>query len=122
MKVPTVFEAVTSLALAAMSFVGVSQSNPADCSDEKIETSIVEIIRTDADMTYSVVNVAAKEGVVTLTGEADSLLHKQRASQLSQKVPGVRIVVNRLEVRSGRVVLPPRATAPGEGAHPQLTD
>jgi osmotically-inducible protein OsmY len=68
-------------------------------SDEEIQKDVLAELKWDARVQPNEVGVAAKEGVVTLTGWVDSYLKKWAAEEAAHRVRGVRAVVNDIEVR-----------------------
>jgi osmotically-inducible protein OsmY len=98
MKVPTVFEAVTTLALAAVTVLGPGDGSQARVPDEQLTGDVMEYFLADQRLTGCTIDITAKGGVVTLSGEATHPLLKEHASRLAQHVRGVRLVVNRIEV------------------------
>lgn len=56
-------------------------------------------IRWDARIQPNEVGVAAKDGIVTLTGWVDTFIKKWAAERAAQRVRGVRAVANDVEVR-----------------------
>ena len=68
-------------------------------SDEDIQRDVLEELKWDARVRPNEIGVAAKDGVVTLTGWVDSYLKKLAAEEDAYHVPGVKAVVNDIEVR-----------------------
>jgi osmotically-inducible protein OsmY len=68
-------------------------------SDEEIQKDVLEELKWDARVRPNEIGVAAKDGVVTLTGWVDSYLKKLAAEEDAYRVPGVKAVVNDIEVR-----------------------
>jgi osmotically-inducible protein OsmY len=68
-------------------------------SDEDIQRDVLEELKWDARVRPNEIGVAAKDGVVTLTGWVDSYLKKLAAEEDAYRVPGVKAVVNDIEVR-----------------------
>jgi osmotically-inducible protein OsmY len=68
-------------------------------SDEEIQKDVLEELKWDARVRPNEIGVAAKDGVVTLTGWVDSYLKKLAAEEDAYHVPGVKAVVNDIEVR-----------------------
>ena len=69
-------------------------------ADQKTDDRIYDQVRmrltTDADVKGGSVDVAVKDGVVTLKGRVDTEKGKNRASKLAKKVKGVKEVDNQL--------------------------
>lgn len=77
----------------------VGPVGPAVPMDDGEITEAVEIRLADDPAThYGPVEVEVEVGVVTLTGEVDSLLGKERAGRLAASVRGVRSVIQRIQV------------------------
>jgi osmotically-inducible protein OsmY len=68
-------------------------------SDEEIQQDVMAEIRWDARIQPNEVGVAAKDGIVTLTGWVDTFVKKWAAERAAQRVRGVRAVANDIEVR-----------------------
>jgi osmotically-inducible protein OsmY len=67
-------------------------------TDLEISDAVEDELMYDPVVTARRLDVAASEGVVTLTGTLDNLLAKDRAERLAETVRGVRAVVNLVEV------------------------
>jgi hyperosmotically inducible protein len=65
-------------------------------TDDRIYDQVRMRITTDADVKGGSVDVAVKDGVVTLKGRVDTEKGKNRASKLAKKVKGVKEVDNQL--------------------------
>jgi osmotically-inducible protein OsmY len=68
-------------------------------SDSEIKRDVEDELRWDPDLDESDIAVAAKDGVVTLTGFVKSYKDKWQAERAAKRVHGVLAVVNNLEVR-----------------------
>jgi osmotically-inducible protein OsmY len=68
-------------------------------TDEAIQTDVLEELQWDAHVRTNEIGVAVKDGIVTLTGWADSFLKKMAAQEAAHRVPGVKAVANDIEVR-----------------------
>ena len=68
-------------------------------SDEDIQRDVLEELEWDARVRPNEIGVAVKDGVVMLTGWVDSYLKKMAAEEDAYRVPGVKAVVNDIEVR-----------------------
>lgn len=68
-------------------------------SDEDIQKDVLEELEWDARVRPNEIGVAVKDGVVSLTGWVDSYLKKMAAEEDAYRVPGVKAVVNDIEVR-----------------------
>jgi osmotically-inducible protein OsmY len=68
-------------------------------SDEEIQIDVLEELKWDTRVRPNEIGVAVKDGIVTLTGWVDSYLKKIAAEEAAHHVPGVKAVVNDIEVR-----------------------
>jgi osmotically-inducible protein OsmY len=68
-------------------------------TDQEIQRNVLEELKWDARVQPNEIGVAAKEGVVTLTGWVDSYTKKWAAEEAAHRVKGVRAVANDIEVR-----------------------
>jgi osmotically-inducible protein OsmY len=68
-------------------------------TDEEIQTDVLEELKWDTRVQPNEIEVAVKDGSVTLTGWVDSYLKKISAQEATHRVLGVRAVVNNIEVR-----------------------
>jgi hyperosmotically inducible protein len=79
--------------------------------DATLAANVKTQITADATLAKSVINVTAKDGVVTLTGNANSDAEKAKAEQIAKGVDGVKSVVNSLTVKPAVVnATPPPVT------------
>jgi osmotically-inducible protein OsmY len=68
-------------------------------SDEQVQRDVMEELRLEPTVDASQVGVAARDGVVTLTGTVTTLAQKYTAEQVAKRVYGVRAVADDIEVR-----------------------
>jgi osmotically-inducible protein OsmY len=68
-------------------------------TDEQIQKDVLAELKWDARVQPNEIGVAAKDGVVTLTGLVDSYTKKWAAEEAAHKVRGVKAVANDIEVR-----------------------
>ena len=68
-------------------------------TDIRVRDAIVRQLDWDPEVDASAIGVAAKEGVVTLTGFIDSYTGKLAAERVVKRVRGVRAVANDITVR-----------------------
>lgn len=68
-------------------------------TDVRLRNSVVKQLDWDPEVDASGIGVAAKEGVVTLTGSVPTYADKLGAERVAKTVRGVRGVANDLEVR-----------------------
>jgi osmotically-inducible protein OsmY len=67
--------------------------------DVRLRNSVVRQLDWDPEVDASAIGVAAKDGVVTLTGFIDSYAGKLAAERVAKRVRGVRAVANDITVR-----------------------
>src|SRR5437764_7208159 len=68
-------------------------------TDEQIQVDVLEELKWDMRVRPNEVGVAVKDGIVTLTGWVDSYMKKLAAESAAHRVPGVKAIVNDIEVR-----------------------
>ncbi len=78
---------------------GSTTSAPAKVSNADVANAVREELSFDPIVSASQLKVQARDGTVTLQGEARSLLAKERAERIAETVMGVRAVDNRIVVR-----------------------
>ncbi|MCU1337993.1 MAG: Transport-associated protein [Bryobacterales bacterium] len=69
-------------------------------TDDQIRQDVVFELKWDPKITSSDVAVAVKDGVVTLSGYANSYWEREAAEQAAKRVYGVRAVANDIQVRA----------------------
>jgi osmotically-inducible protein OsmY len=67
-------------------------------TDGQLQRDVIDELRWDASVGSSEVGVAAKEGVVTLTGQVDTYAKKYAAVRAAERVAGVRAIAEEIEV------------------------
>ena len=67
-------------------------------TDEQIQADVLDELKWDSRVQPNEIGVAVKDGIVTLTGWVDSYLKKIAAEEAAHRVPGVKAVVNDIEV------------------------
>lgn len=72
-----------------------AQGNP---QDDRIYDQVRMKLAADTMVGRGAIDVAVKDGQVTLAGKVRSDKHKQKAEQIAKKVKGVTGVVNNLRV------------------------
>jgi osmotically-inducible protein OsmY len=68
-------------------------------TDSQLQAAVMEELRSDASIVPSDLAVAVQDGVVTLSGEVDSLAKESAAIHAVQRVAGVRAVASDIRVR-----------------------
>lgn len=74
--------------------VAASERPMVDANDKDIQKAVEDSLAKDSRLKK--VDVRADKGIVTLTGEADSIGTSARASEIARHVPGVRAVKNEM--------------------------
>jgi osmotically-inducible protein OsmY len=85
--------------LDAIVVTAKKRSDPA--ADEKMEQQVEEALHSDAFFYDEHVTVTIKNGVATLEGIVFDDWDLRQAMRIARKVPGVRRVVNDLEIKLG---------------------
>lgn len=67
-------------------------------SDRQIAQEVLQALSDDPVLSFSTIGVEVIDGVVELTGRVGSLLSRIAAETIAWSAPGVRHVINRLEV------------------------
>jgi osmotically-inducible protein OsmY len=68
-------------------------------SDEQLKLDVIDELRWDPAVGRSEIAVAAEEGVVTLVGRVDSYAKRIAAIRAAERVAGVAVVVDDIDVR-----------------------
>lgn len=89
-----------ALTLAICIFAAATQPAEAkpDMTDQTISDKIDDELLFDRGVVATKIDVRTSDGIVTLTGEVNNVLAKERAARIVEAVKGVRAVVNRIEV------------------------
>ncbi|MDT8452554.1 MAG: BON domain-containing protein [Gammaproteobacteria bacterium] len=69
-----------------------------DISDSKISDQINNELILDPAIFFNTIDVNTTEGIVTLSGNVNNILAKNRATRIAETVRGVRSVINTIEV------------------------
>jgi hyperosmotically inducible protein len=80
---------------------GVCLAADKPLSDNAIYDKVRITLASDMDVKGGGLTVDVKEGVVTLTGDVENQMQKDKAAKIAKKVKGVKKVVNNIEVRHG---------------------
>lgn len=75
------------------------RSDPQFESDSRLQSAVLAALGADHTLTSAEIGVGVREGVVSLTGDVDSLMKRTRATRAVEAVPGVRAVANDITVR-----------------------
>ena len=68
-------------------------------TDKRVRVAVVQQLEWDPAVDASAIGVAARDGVVILTGNVDTYAAKLAAERIAKGVRGVRAVANEIEVR-----------------------
>jgi osmotically-inducible protein OsmY len=74
----------------------------ADDLDNGIETHLGNLVDQEADLKDDSIDFDANNGVVTITGEVKSSAERDKVGDLARSQPGVKDVVNSLEVKPNK--------------------
>jgi hyperosmotically inducible periplasmic protein len=80
--------------------------------DPEITLSVERELAADPVSGFPRVTVDTTDGVVTLTGTVGLWAESARAEERTSKIPGVKGVVNRLQLEPPKTVEPPKTTTP----------
>jgi len=102
--------------VAAVAMVASAQQRSVGqvIDDATLTTEIKAKLTADTLSNLTKIGVNTRDGVVTLTGDVDSLERKARAVQIASSVKGVRQVVDNVQVLGPTTPPPPAASAPGQ--------
>jgi osmotically-inducible protein OsmY len=67
-------------------------------TDEALQKDVQNAIQWEPDLSTTAIDVNAKEGVVTLTGNVDSYAKKQAVEVAAKNVKGVKVVVEKIDI------------------------
>lgn len=85
-----------ALFLFTLPSVLAAPSNKEAISDDHIHDEVMRRLADDPDVKGGNIDVAVKDGVVTLRGRVDGDKQKNKATKLTKKVRGVKSVDNQL--------------------------
>ena len=68
-------------------------------TDSELKQDVIDELKWESMINENAIEVAAKDGVITLSGYADSLIEKINAEQAAEAVFGVRGVIQKIEVK-----------------------
>src|SRR5579872_894316 len=103
------YAVVYSFILAAILLVGVGCAKKLD--DAKMSSDIQSKFSQDSGLSSKQLTVQASNGVVTLSGNVDNSAQREAAGRQAASVPGVKTVINNLQV--GDLPVPASVSAPG---------
>ena len=70
-------------------------------SNEVLQRDVQDAIKWEPLLNAAKIGVTAKDGIVTLTGIVDSFAKKTEAEDAAKKVAGVKVVVEKIEIKFG---------------------
>ena len=82
--------------------VAGAQEEIADDLDNELETRLDELVDADTALNEQDVNFDVNNGVVTITGTVATREQRDKIGDLARSQPGVKDVVNSLEMKQGR--------------------
>jgi len=71
-------------------------------NDSRLQSAVLDALAGEGSVLTAEIGVGVRDGVVSLTGEVDSLVKRTRAERTVEGVPGVRSVANDIAVRLSR--------------------
>ncbi|WP_345122884.1 BON domain-containing protein [Hymenobacter antarcticus] len=77
-----------------------SSTEEEELADHDIMTAVERLFATKKGVTAHLIDVAATQGIVMLSGYSDNLLARERAEEIAKAVRGVRGVINQIGVRA----------------------
>jgi hyperosmotically inducible protein len=87
------------LVLLALQTVCLAK-DPPPVTDDTIYDQVRLKLASDMIVKGGALQVAVKQGVVTLSGDVEQDKQKERAEKIAKKVKGVKQVVNHIEIKS----------------------
>ena len=91
--------ALVGLMLLALACTSVNQVTPSGMDDNAIELEVRAKIAEDAASKALGIEVKVDNGVVTLSGHADSAEQRRKIGQAANDVKGVKSVINNIHVK-----------------------
>src|SRR5712691_7585680 len=105
---------IVLIAAGAMAASAQQRSVGQVIDDTTITTEIKAKLTADTLSNLTKIGVNTRDGVVTLTGDVDSLERKARAVQIVSSVRGVRQIVDNVQVLGPTAPPPPTSSLPGQ--------
>jgi hypothetical protein len=72
-------------------------------SNLELQKDVQEELKWESSLINTEIGISVEEGIITLTGVVDSLSKKQAAADAVKQVSGVKIVINKIEVKDGEL-------------------
>ena len=115
------FSLACAAALLMLALGCNKQSSTAAPTDQQLTSNVQAKLQSESALAGQNIQVAASNGVVTLTGSANDAASRALAGNDAGAVPGVKTVVNNLEVQpaTAAAAAPPPAAEPEPAPAPQ---
>lgn len=97
---PMLFAQESSMPPGSMPMGSAAADSATQPKDSTLTQKVKAALASDPSTSRSRIDVAAKDGVVMLSGEVDSAATKQHAEQVVAQIQGVRGVENELKTKS----------------------
>lgn len=97
---------ITMAGIVPLSLVANENATPNPLQDRDITRAIEEEMQFDTVVPFNDIDVSTIDGIVSLSGSADNLLAKNRATLIAETVRGVRSVSNQITVEPISLVGP----------------
>ena len=72
-------------------------------ADADVTAAVERLLQLKKGIHPQLIEVACNEGIIELTGFTDSLLSRERATEIAKAVRGVRAVINEINIRTAEV-------------------
>jgi hyperosmotically inducible protein len=97
---------------------GAQESTGAMSSDSALSSKVSSAIVQDEKISHLPIHVTTDNGVVQLSGFANSAEEADRAAQVARQVPGVKDVQNNIELQSGQSQQSEPSQSPAQPSRP----
>ncbi len=87
------------LILATMSFMAPTALGARQITDQAVSDAVEDQLIEDSAIRSNSLDIRTQDGIVTMTGQVDNLLTKDRAERIARTVKGVRGVIDRVRVQ-----------------------
>lgn len=89
---------VVSTVKGVVAIINQVEVEPVKRSDAELTKAVTKVLSEDPSTHTFHIKVKAKDGVVTLEGSTDSWQEKQFSAQVAKRTPGVRRVINKIDI------------------------
>jgi osmotically-inducible protein OsmY len=89
---------VLSILVMSLLLMSAMAFGAQEMTGQSISDAVSDELLYDQAVLSTNINVQTTDGIVTLTGEVDNILAKERAARIAEVVKGVRSVINRINV------------------------